>query len=256
MLVLPAAESMRDASQRTTPRDPLDRLIVAVDAPSLEAADEIAARLEGAVRWFKVGSELFTAAGPAAVTALVRRGRVFLDLKFHDIPATVAGAVASAARLGVDLLNVHASGGSAMLRAAQEAAQRSAAGRSAPTVIAVALLTSVDSVEMDEAGTRGTPDEAALRLARLAQTSGLGGVVASPLDAAAIRAACGPNFLIVCPGIRPSGASRDDQRRVQTPREAIAAGADMLVVGRSITRAPDPRRAAQEILREIALVRA
>ncbi len=254
VLLLPAAKSMRDAVQRTPSRDPRDRLIVAIDAPSLEAADATAARLGGEVRWFKVGSELFTAAGPAAVTALLRRGHVFLDLKFHDIPATVAGAVAAAARLGVDLLNVHASGGSAMLRGAREAAQRSAApGRPAPTVIAVTLLTSGDSVVMDEAGMRGTPAETALALARLAHASGLGGVVASPLDAAAIRAACGTDFLIVCPGIRPAGASRDDQRRVQTPREAIAAGADMLVVGRSITRAPDPRRAVDEILREIAL---
>ena len=140
-----------------------------------------------------------------------------------------------------------------MLRAAQEAAARNAPpGRSAPTVIAVALLTSVDAPVMDEAGMRGAPAEAALRLARLAQDNGLGGVVASPLDASAIRAACGPDFLIVCPGIRPAGAAPDDQRRIQTPRAAIAAGADMLVVGRSITRAPDPRRAADEILREIA----
>ena len=247
---------MRDALQRSTTRDARDRLVVAVDAPSLEAADGLAARLEGVVRWFKVGSELFTAAGPAAVAALLRRGRVFLDLKFHDIPATVAGAVAAAARLGVDLLNVHASGGSAMLRAAQEAAARNAApGRSAPTVIAVALLTSMDSAETDEVGMRGTPAEAALRLARLARDSGLGGVVASPLDAAAIRAACGPDFLIVCPGIRLAAAARDDQRRIQTPQAAISAGADMLVVGRSITGAPDPRRAADEILREIALAR-
>lgn len=245
---------MRDAPERGTTRDARDRLIVAVDAPSLEAADALAARLDGAVRWFKVGSELFTAAGPAAVAALLRRGRVFLDLKFHDIPATVAGAVAAAARLGVDLLNVHASGGSAMLRAAQEAAARNAApGRPAPTVIAVALLTSVDADAMDQAGIRGTPVEAALRLARLAQDNGLGGVVASPLDAAAIRAACGPDFLIVCPGIRPAGAARDDQRRLETPQAAIAAGADMLVVGRSITRAPDPRRAADEIVHDIAL---
>jgi orotidine-5'-phosphate decarboxylase len=204
-----------------------------------------------------VGSELFTAAGPAAVAALLRRGRVFLDLKYHDIPATVAGAVAAAARLGVDLLNVHALGGSAMLRAAQEAAARNAApGRSAPTVIAVALLTSIDSAETDEVGMRGTAAEAALRLARLAQDCGLGGVVASPLDAAAIRAACGPDFLIVCPGIRPAAAARDDQRRIQTPQAAIAAGADMLVVGRSITGAPDPGRAADEILHQIALARA
>lgn len=254
---VPRAESTRDTSEPATSRDrrrdPRDRLIVAVDAPSLEAAEALAARLGDEVRWFKVGMELFTAAGPAAVSALSRRGRVFLDLKYHDIPATVAGAVAAAARLGVDLLNVHASGGSAMLRAAQEAATRNAApGRSAPTVIGVALLTSMDAPEMDEAGIRGTPAEAALRLARLAQDNGLGGVVASPLDAGAIRAACGPDFLIVCPGIRPAGAARDDQRRPETPRAAIAAGADMLVVGRSVTRAPDPRRAVQEILREIS----
>lgn len=238
--------------------DPRDRLIVAIDAASLEAADAMAARLEGAVRWFKVGSELSTAAGPAAVTALLRRGRVFLDLKFHDIPTTVAGAVAAASRLGVDLVNVHAAGGGAMLRAAREAAARTAVAGEwrPPRVIAVTLLTSVDSVVMKETGIAGTAREAALGLARLAHAAGVAGVVASPLDAAAIRAVCGPEFLIVCPGIRPAGAGHDDQRRVQTPREAIAAGADMLVVGRPITHAPDPRRAAEEILREIAPVRA
>jgi orotidine-5'-phosphate decarboxylase len=249
---------MRNEPQVPASGDLRDRLIVAIDAASLEAADEIAARLEDTVRWFKVGSELYTAAGPAAVTALLRRGRVFLDLKFHDIPTTVAGAVAAASRLGVDLVNVHASGGSAMLRAAQEAAASTAgpAGRRPPRVIAVTLLTSVDPVVMNEAGIVGTPREAALGLARLARAAGLAGVVASPIDAGAIRAACGPDFLIVCPGIRPAGAGHDDQRRVQTPREAIAAGADMLVVGRPITHAPDPRRAAEEILRDIAPVRA
>jgi orotidine-5'-phosphate decarboxylase len=245
---------MRNASEGPTSGDPRDRLIVAVDTSSLEAAEELAARLDGAVRWFKVGSELYTAAGPAAVTALLRRGRVFLDLKFHDIPTTVAGAAAAASRLGVDLLNVHASGGSAMLRAALEGAERAAApaGRRPPRVIAVTLLTSGDSVVMDEAGITGTPQQVALRFARLARAAGLAGVVASPLDATAIRAACGPEFLIVCPGVRPAGADHEDQRRVQTPGEAIAAGADMLVVGRPITHAPDPRRAAEEILSEIA----
>lgn len=240
------------------PRDPRDRLIVAMDAPSLQAAEQIAARLEGAVRWFKVGSELYTAAGPEAVTSLRRRGRVFLDLKFHDIPATVAGAVAAASRLGVDLLNVHASGGSAMLRGALEAAERGAAssGHRPPAVIAVALLTSMDPAAMAEAGIGGTPHDASLRLARLARAAGLAGVVASPLDAAAIRAGCGPEFLIVCPGVRPAGTDHADQRRVRTPREAVAAGADMLVVGRPITQASDPRRAAEEILEEIALARA
>jgi orotidine-5'-phosphate decarboxylase len=238
-----------------TPVDPRDRLIVALDSTSLEEADAIAERLSGIVRWFKVGSELFTAAGPAAVTALRRRGRIFLDLKFHDIPATVAGAVAAAARLGVDLVNVHASGGRAMLSAAQEAAERSVSstGGRAPTVIAVTVLTSGDASVLDEVGMRGTPAEAALRLALLAREAGLGGVVASPSDAAAIRAACGPDFLIVCPGVRPAGAGRDDQRRVATPGEAIASGADLLVIGRPITRAPDPRRAAEAVLREMAL---
>ena len=235
--------------------DPRDRLIVALDTSSLEEADAVAERLSGIVRWFKVGPELFTAAGPAAVTVLRPRGRVFLDLKFHDIPATVAGAVAAAARLGVDLVNVHASGGSPMLRAAQEAAERSASstGRRAPTVIAVTVLTSADSPVLDEVGMRGAPAEAALRLAWLAREAGLAGVVASPSDAAAIRAACGPGFLIVCPGVRPAGVGRDDQRRVATPGAAIAAGADLLVIGRPITRAPDPRRAAEEVLREMAL---
>ncbi len=249
---------MRDLPGPTHPRDPRDRLIVAVDAASLAAALEIAALLQGAVRWFKVGSELFTAAGPEAVTALRRRGRVFLDLKFHDIPATVAGAVAAATRLGVDLLNVHAAGGSAMLRAAREAAERAAAaaGWNPPTVIAVTLLTSGDPSAMDEAGMAGPPHDAALRLARVAHAAGLGGVVASPLDAAAIKAACGPEFLIVCPGVRPAGAGHQDQRRVLTPREAIAGGADMLVVGRPITQAPDPRRAAEDVLHEIAVAHA
>jgi orotidine-5'-phosphate decarboxylase len=235
--------------------DPRDRLIVALDTSSLDEAEALVERLAGVVRWFKVGSELFTAAGPAAVTALRPKGHVFLDLKFHDIPATVAAAVAAAARLGVDLVNVHAAGGRAMLRAAQDAAQRSAVstGRPAPAVIAVTVLTSGDAAMLDEIGMKGTPAEAALSLARLAREAGLGGVVASPKDAAAIRAACGPECLIVCPGIRPAGAVADDQRRIETPRAATAAGADMLVMGRPITRASDPRRAAEDVLREMAL---
>ena len=246
---------MKHAASEAGPlRDPRDRLIIALDTPSLDAAREIAGGLHGAVRWFKVGPELFTAAGPAAVEALRGSARVFLDLKFHDIPATVAGAVAAATRLGVDLLNVHALGGRPMLTAARDAAERAAsAGSRPPMVIAVTLLTSGDSSAMRDAGISGTPEGVALRLAKLAQAAGLQGVVASPLDAAAIRSACGPGFLIVCPGIRPAGTGQDDQRRVLAPREAIAAGADMLVVGRPVTRAPDPRRAAEEVLREIAL---
>ena len=236
--------------------DPRDRLIVALDVPSLEEAQAMAARLAGVVRWYKVGLELYTAAGPAAVAAVRKDGRVFLDLKFHDIPATVAGAVAAATRLGVDLLTVHALGGTAMLLAAAEAALRTAEiiRRRPPTVLGVTLLTSGDAEAMAEAGIAGTPAEAAVRLARLARAAGLGGVVASPADAAAIRTACGPDLLIVCPGIRPAGAAADDQRRVATPRAAIDAGADVLVVGRPITRAADPRSAAEELTREIALL--
>jgi orotidine-5'-phosphate decarboxylase len=232
--------------------DPRDRLIVALDALRLDGARALAGRLSGAVRWLKVGSALYTAAGPAAVSALTPRFRVFLDLKFHDIPAQVAGAVDAAICLGVDLCNVHALGGSAMLRAAAEAAASAApAGRRPATVIAVTLLTSLDAAAMKEAAIGGTAAETALRLARLAQAAGLGGVVASPLDAGAIRSACGPDFLIVCPGIRPAGAPDDDQRRTLSPGEAITAGADMLVVGRPITAAPDPLRAVNEILEQI-----
>ncbi len=236
--------------------DPRDRLVVALDVPSLEEAQAMAARLAGVVRWYKVGLELYTAAGPAAVAAVRKDGRVFLDLKFHDIPATVAGAVAAATRLGVDLLTVHALGGTAMLLAAAEAALRTAEiiRRRPPTVLGVTLLTSGDAAAMAEVGMAGTPAEAAVRLARLARAAGLGGVVASPADAAAIRTACGPDLLIVCPGIRPAGAAADDQRRVATPRAAIDAGADVLVVGRPITRAADPRSAAEELAREIALL--
>ena len=245
---------MKHAASEAGPlRDPRDRLIIALDTPSLDAAREIAGGLHGAVRWFKVGPQLFTASGPAAVTALRGSAGVFRDLKFHDIPATVAGAVAAATRLGVDLLNVHALGGRPMLTAARDAAERAAsAGSRPPMVIAVTLLTSGDPSVMQDAGISGTPEGVALRLAKLAQAAGLQGVVASPLDAAAIRSACGPGFLIVCPGIRHAGTGQDDQRRVLAPREAIAAGADMLVVGRPVTGASDPRRAVEEMLREIS----
>lgn len=230
--------------------DPRDRVIVAIDTASPEAAEAIADRLAGATRWFKVGSELYTAAGPSAVRAFTRRGRVFLDLKYHDIPATVSGAVAAAARLGIAMCTVHAAGGAAMMRAAREAADRATevAGGERLRIIGVTLLTSEDPEALREVGLAGSPREVTLRLARLAREAGLDGVVTSPLEVVDVRAACGPGFLIVCPGIRPEGAARDDQRRVGTPREAIAAGADFLVVGRPITRARDPRAAFEEIV--------
>lgn len=226
-----------------------DRLIVALDVPSLDEAELLAERLRGLVRWFKVGIQLFSAAGPAAVASLARRGRVFLDLKFHDIPSVVAGAVEAAARAGAELCTVHILGGSAMLRAAQEAADRS---ETRPRLVGVTLLTSADEAALREIGLPGTSTELVLRLARLAQASGLAGVVASPLEATLVRETCGPGFLIVCPGIRPERSTAEDQRRTHTPREALKAGADMVIVGRPITRAPDPRAAVEAVLREIS----
>jgi orotidine-5'-phosphate decarboxylase len=236
------------------PADPRDRLIVALDTPSLSEAAALADALAGAVRWFKIGPHLFTAAGPAAVTAIHARGEIFLDLKFHDIPSTVAAGVAAAARLGVSLCNVHALGGRAMMAAAARAAEEAhrESGGTRMNVIGVTLLTSGDAAMLAEIGVGDPPPAATLRLARLARTAGLDGAVVSPLDAAAVREACGPSFLIVCPGIRPEGVDRDDQRRTDTPAAAIAAGADMLVVGRAITRAGDPRDAAERIIQEIA----
>jgi orotidine-5'-phosphate decarboxylase len=232
---------------------PRDRLIVALDTPSLAEAEALADRLAGTVRWFKIGPHLFTPTGPAAVAAIRRRGEIFLDLKFHDIPSTVAAGVAAAARLGVGLCNVHALGGRAMMAAAARAAdEHRQSGTARMNVIAVTLLTSGDAATLAEVGVTGSPAEATLRLARLAQAGGLDGVVVSPLDAAAVREICGPHFRIVCPGIRPEGMDRDDQRRTDTPAAAIAAGADMLVVGRAITRAADPRAAAEDIIRQIA----
>ncbi len=244
--------------------DPRDRLVVALDTPSLADAEAIADRLEGVVRWFKIGPPLFIAAGPVSVAALSRRGRVFLDLKFHDIPSTVAAGVDAAARLGASLCTVHALGGTAMMRAAREAAEtgshalsRGQPGQPRPEqpplqVVGVTLLTSADAAALEEMGIVGSPREIAVRLAGLARDAGMAGAVASPLEAAAIRATCGPGFLIVCPGIRPEGTASADQRRVETPRAAIAAGADLLVVGRPVTQAKDPRQAAEAIVREIA----
>ncbi len=236
--------------------DPRDRLIVALDTPSLADAEAIADRLGDVVRWFKIGPHLFATSGPDAIASLRRRGRVFLDMKYHDIPSTVAAGIEAAARQGVALCTVHAAGGTAMMRAAVEAARRgaAAAGHAPPRVVGVTLLTSADAPMLAEIGLTGSPQEAAVRMARLARAAGVDGAVASPLEAAAIRDACGPAFLLVCPGIRPAGAPEGDQRRVETPRGAVAAGADLLVVGRPITGAADPQAAARAILDEIANV--
>jgi orotidine-5'-phosphate decarboxylase len=226
------------------------RIIVALDFPSAASALNLADRLDAQTCAVKVGKELFTSAGPDLVRELVRRGfRVFLDLKFHDIPNTVAQACAAATRLGVWMINVHAAGGSAMLAAGRDAVANAAAaeGRARPWLIAVTLLTSIGSDDLAAIGVAGTADGQVLRLARLAQASGLDGVVCSAREAAMLRAACGANFKLVTPGIRPAGTTLHDQARVMTPAAAIAAGADYLVIGRAITAAGDPLRALQDI---------
>jgi orotidine-5'-phosphate decarboxylase len=234
----------------------VDQLLIALDVPTGGEALHLADLLRESVGGFKIGSQLFTAEGPAIVRALTGRGdRVFLDLKFHDIPNTVANAVAAATSLGVWMVNVHASGGTKMMRAAAEAARNTAstAGRPAPLVIAVTVLTSMSAAAMSEAGTNVPVIDQVSRLARLAQEAGLDGVVASPQETSVIRALCGPGFAIVTPGIRGGAAvtSTDDQERRMTAAGAIAAGSSYLVVGRPVIAAPDPREAAEKIAAEI-----
>jgi orotidine-5'-phosphate decarboxylase len=236
----------------------VDRLLVALDTSTADEALALADALRGHVGGFKVGSQLFTSAGPDVVRALASRGdRVFLDLKFHDIPNTVAGAITSAAALGVWMVNVHASGGRAMLEAARAAADRAAdPSGQRPLVIAVTVLTSLNAAAVNDLGVGSTPLDQVLRLAALAQSAGLDGVVASPQETAALRRACGPDFVIVTPGIRGGSAqaSPDDQQRTLTPGEAVAAGSSYLVVGRPITAAKDPRDAAVRIAAELGSV--
>ena len=226
-------------------------ILVALDVDSAAKAIALADTLRGAVGGYKIGTQLFTAAGPAVVHELTSRGdRVFLDLKFHDIPNTVAGAVQSAVATGAWMVNVHASGGSAMMKAAAEAATTAAAalGRRRPLVIGVTVLTSMTDAALAEVGVARPVLEQVVHLARLAKQSGLDGVVASPQETAAIRAACGPDFQIVTPGIRPADQQgKDDQARTLTPAEAMKAGSTYLVIGRPITGAPDPREAAKQI---------
>ncbi len=235
----------------------MNPILVALDLDSGEKALALADTLRGAVAGFKIGKQLFTAEGPGIVRALASRGdRVFLDLKFHDIPNTVAGAVRSAVATGAWMVNVHASGGSAMMKAAAEAARDAAkaAGVERPLVIGVTVLTSLDGPALAEVGVARNVLDQVVHLARLADAAGLDGVVASPQEIAAIRRAVArPDFAIVTPGIRPTGqAGKDDQARTLTPAEAVAAGATYLVVGRPITGAPDPRAAAEAVSASLA----
>ncbi len=225
------------------------RICLALDFPTRAEVLGTARRFAGRVGWMKIGLEAFVAEGPALVaeTAASSGGaKIFLDLKLHDIPATVAGAVASAARSGAAMVNVHASGGRAMLEAAREAAARAGLEK----LIAVTLLTSLDARGLADLPMAGHPEGIARRLARLAQECGLDGVVCSAADLPAIRGACGPGFLTVVPGIRPAGSDLQDQKRVATPAAALAAGADLLVIGRAVTAAPDPEAALDSILAE------
>jgi orotidine-5'-phosphate decarboxylase len=234
--------------------DPRDRLIVALDVDTLAAALGLVERLDGLITHFKIGSQLFTAAGPAAVEAVRKRGgEVFLDLKYHDIPNTVAGAAREAARLGVFMFNVHASGGRAMMRAAAEAATTATVtGSRRPLVIAVTVLTSLDRAMLSqELGIASSVEGHVLHLCRLAHDAGLDGCVASPGEIRIIRNQLGAAWVIVTPGVRPAGSDVNDQSRIATPEATARAGAHYLVVGRPITAAADPVVAARTILGEV-----
>ncbi|MDD2849722.1 MAG: orotidine-5'-phosphate decarboxylase [Desulfuromonadaceae bacterium] len=228
------------------------KIIFALDVHGLEDIDRWAEALSGKVGMFKVGKELFTSCGPAAVKAVQRHGgQVFLDLKYHDIPNTVANAMLEAARLGVQLTNLHALGGAEMMETAVSAVHKEFSGAERPRLLAVTILTSSTAMTLRQVGIEYSVQDMVVRLARLAKESGMDGVVASPLEIGLIREACGPDFLIVTPGVRPSFAAVDDQKRIMTPSEAVSSGADYLVIGRPIAKAVDPAHAAECIADEI-----
>jgi orotidine-5'-phosphate decarboxylase len=226
------------------------RLIVALDVPDAASAVALVDRLEDSCQWFKVGLELFVAAGPAVLEPLLQRGRsIFLDLKFNDIPNTVAGAVRSAAALGVHMMTVHAAGGPAMLAAASAALEGLP---DPPQLLAVTVLTSMDADQVKAIGLGRSPARQVELLARMGLEAGMRGFVCSSQEVAALRAHTGPQGVLVIPGIRPAGAAVGDQKRIATPAEALRLGASYLVVGRPITQAPEPAKAAAAILKEMA----
>jgi orotidine-5'-phosphate decarboxylase len=239
---------------RSAKTDPIqlarERLIVALDVPNAKAAMRLVAELESSCKWFKVGLELFIAEGPAVLEPIVNRGHnVFLDLKLHDIPNTVAGAVRSAAGLGVRMLTLHAGGGPAMLAAAKDAL---AGVANPPELLAVTLLTSMDKEQLHATGVDREPSDHVALLAKMGAAAGLRGFVCSPQEVAALRKLTGPEGILVIPGIRPAGASIGDQKRVAGPADALRLGASYLVVGRPITQASNPAAAAKAILEEMA----
>jgi len=226
------------------------RLIVALDFPDSASALALADRLEGTCQWFKVGLELFAATGPAVLEPLLKRGySIFLDLKFHDIPNTVAGAVRSAASLGVGMMTIHAAGGPVMLAAAKAALEGLV---NPPQLLAVTVLTSMDAEQVAAVGIDRSPGRQVKLLAEMGLGAGINGFVCSPQEVAALRALTGPAGVLVIPGIRPAGAGVGDQKRIATPADALRQGASYLVVGRPITQADAPAKAADEILREMA----
>ena len=244
--------TLRSASTLAVDRleDARNRLIVALDVPDAASAAALVRQVQGSCRWFKVGLELFVAAGPAVLEPLLARGHsVFLDLKFHDIPNTVASAVRSAAALGVRMMTVHAAGGPAMLAAAREALE---GVNNPPELLAVTVLTSMGQLQMDAIGLNRPPSQQVELLARMGVEAGIKGFVCSAKEVAALRSLTGPESILVIPGIRPAGAETGDQRRVATPADAIRQGASYLVVGRPITQAADPAEAAEAILKEMA----
>lgn len=247
---------MLGAGGQERPFDVGNRLIAALDVPDRDEADALLGRLGHAASFIKIGLELFIAGGPELVRAYVAAGhRVMLDLKLHDIPATVARATERAASLGAELLTVHAAGGRDMLRAACEAAERAGQGATRATrILAVTVLTSLDARDLVDIGVHGAMEDVVLGRARLAMDAGCDGVVASPVEAGRVRAMALPGFLIVTPGVRPQGTSADDQKRVLTPAEARRQGADLVVCGRPIRDAADPRACAAAIARELASV--
>jgi orotidine-5'-phosphate decarboxylase len=231
-----------------------NRILVALDTTSTEDAVSLCNKLDGLVGGVKIGLEFFTANGPDGVRAIVDTGQpLFLDLKFHDIPNTVAGAVRAVVPLRPAIVNVHASGGPAMMKAAREAAEEAAgeAGLPVPLVIAVTVLTSLDDADLAAVGQRNPAEAQAVRLAQLAEGAKMGGVVCSPKEILAIRKACAPSFKLIVPGIRPLWSATGDQKRFSSPAAALKDGADYLVIGRPITAAPDPAEAAQRITEEI-----
>lgn len=230
-----------------------DRLIVALDLDDADKALQLVEQLRGAVGMFKIGLEPFCLFGPSFVEKVQERGGdVFLDLKFHDIPRTTAQAARAAVRMGVQMFNVHIAGGREMLKAVVEAVKEETGGGDIPKILGVTVLTSLGAEELRaEIGIQRYPLDQVLFWAEHAQECGLSGVVASPLEASAIRSHCGKDFLIVTPGVRPTGSAPDDQMRVSTPAAALKAGADYIVVGRPVVKAPDPLRAVQEIIKEM-----